>query len=89
MNDSTLLPHLATANDQMGEIQTAILARDYGALQGLLLQQAVVLHKIGMDFIEKSCSHEPIRHKRACIDVGLRAFNMARKTMASIKYLEG
>ena len=80
---------LITASVQLQEIKTAISSGNYDALQGLLLQQAVVLHKIGMDFIEQSCDQGPIRSKRAYCDLGFRALRQSQRTMLSIKMLEG
>lgn len=87
MNTETL-PSLTTATHQLKEIETAIRSRDYGALQGLLLQQAAVLHEMGMFFIDKSTQQDSTRHKRICIDLALRAFGQSRKAMSNIKNLE-
>lgn len=87
MNAETL-PSLTTAAHQLQEIEAAIQQKDYRTLQCLLLQQAVVLHEMGMVFIEKSTQQESLRYKRACIDLGLRSFGQSRKAMASIKSLE-
>lgn len=82
------LPSLVTAEHQLQEIETAILSRNYGALQGLLLQQAAVLHEIGMAFIERSSQQDSFRYKRTCLDLAIRSFNQSRKAMSSIKLLE-
>lgn len=82
------LPSLTTATQQLQQIETAIQSKNYGALQGLLLQQSVILHELGMAFVERSGQQDSFRHKRTCLDLALRAFNQSRKTMESIKYLE-
>ncbi len=48
------LPELTTATNQLEEIQVAITACNYSALQNLLLSQTFILHKVGIDFLEKS-----------------------------------
>jgi len=82
------LPSLTTAANQLQQIETAVKRGDYGTLQGLLLQQSVILHELGMDFITRSSQQDSFRHKRTCLDLALRAFNQSRKTMESIKSLE-
>jgi hypothetical protein len=82
------LPSLTTAANQLQQIETAVKRGDYGTLQGLLLQQSVVLHELGMDFVNRSGQQDSYRHKRTCLDLALRAFNLSRKTMESIKSLE-
>jgi len=88
MSKAELVPDLTKANIQLSEIKAAIISGNYESLQGLLLQQSVILHEIGMVFFQKSNDSESVRHKRACCELGCRLFNQARKTMESIKHLE-
>ncbi|MBV5330327.1 MAG: hypothetical protein JZU65_22305 [Chlorobium sp.] len=83
-----LMPTLTKADSQLQEIQASILSKNYGALQGLLLQQSIVLHEIGMFFVERANEQEPIRNKRTCLDLAFRAFSQSRKAMMSIKNME-
>lgn len=84
----TTLPEITTATNQLAEIQEAIAGGNYTALQSLLLSQTLILHKIGVDFLEKSNEVQKLKLKTACIDIALRAMGRSQKAMASIKSLE-
>jgi hypothetical protein len=79
---------LDIANIQLTEIQSAIATGNYSALQYLLLNQAVSLHKIGIEFVEYSKTLDRMVSKKTCIDVALRAFGQSQRTMATIKFMK-
>lgn len=86
MND---LECLDSASDQLAEVRTAITAGDYSSLQGLLLNQTVILHKLGIELIDLASSQTAVKHKCAYVDIALRALGQSQKTMTSIKLLKG
>ena len=83
MND--VVPRLDTAAIQLTDIEKAISEKNYSALQSLLLHQAVTLHTVGMDFLEKSEEVTKLQYKKTCIDIALRAFAQSQKCMSAIK----
>lgn len=86
MND---LECLDSATVQLDEIRSAITAGDYSSLQGLLLSQTVILHKLGVELITKAADQERVRLKCAYADVALRALGQSQKAMVAIKSLQG
>jgi hypothetical protein len=84
MND---LESIDSATAQLDEIRTAITGGDYSSLQGLLLSQTVILHKLGVEFIAKSKEQAVIKHKAAYVDIALRALGQSQKAMRAIKLL--
>lgn len=87
MNNNQLLPESTITSLQLEEVKNAVTSGNYTALQGLLLQQAVVLHQLGMTLIEQSTGHQNIRTRGAYLDVALRALGQSQKAMNSIKTL--
>ncbi|GEM_PF-7069305 len=87
MNDLQSMPDLSVATKQLEELQSAIAAGNYSAIQEILLHQALTLHRVGMGFIEQSSSMGPFSVKRACIDLGLRALGQSQKTMVAMKMI--
>jgi hypothetical protein len=84
MNDLQLLD---SATAQLDEIRSAISAGDYSSLQGLLLNQTVILHKLGVELIELASTQAAIKYKAAYADIALRAFGQSQKAMGVIKLL--
>jgi hypothetical protein len=87
MSNNQLLPDLTITPQQLEEVKKAVTSGNYTALQGILLQQAVVLHQLGMALIEQSTGHQNIRTRGAYLDVALRALRQSQKAMNSIKTL--
>ena len=88
MNELECIPALDMATNQLTEIQGAITAGDYSVLQEILLKQAVVLHNLGMSFIEKSNEATKLQYKIGCMDIALRSLGQSQKTMLSIKMMK-
>jgi hypothetical protein len=80
---------LDSATVQLDEVRTAITTGDYSSLQGLLLSQTVILHKLGVELIAKSTEQGTVRHRCAYVDVALRALGQSQKAMGAIKSLQG
>ena len=87
MNDLECLDSPA-AIAQLDEIRTAITAGDFSSLQGLLLSQTVMLHKLGVDFIARADEQATVRHKCAYADIALRALGQSQKATLAIKSLQ-
>ncbi len=85
MND---LESIDSATAQLDEVRAAITGGDYSSLQGLLLSQTVILHKLGVEFIAKSNEPMAIKHKAAYVDIALRALGQSQKAMGAIKLLK-
>jgi hypothetical protein len=82
------LPALDSATTQLEEIRATIAEGDYSSLQGLLLTQTVMLHKLGAEFIRKADEQTTVRHRCAYADIALRALGQSQKVMVSIKSLQ-
>jgi hypothetical protein len=80
---------LSIAEKQLTELETAISAGNYSALQNILLRQAISLHKVGFEFMAKSEESGKLRYKQACMDTGIRAFAQSLKVMRAIKEMKG
>lgn len=85
MND---LLTIDSATVQLDEIRTAITAGDYSSLQGLLLSQTVILHKLAVELIAKSSEQGATRYRCAYADIALRALGQSQKAMMAIKSLQ-
>jgi aspartate/glutamate racemase len=68
------------------EVERAISSGNYNPLQDFLLDQAILLNKTGMDFIELSTTTQ--HDQSSLIDIALKAFSQSQKTIAAIKRLK-
>lgn len=82
------LPDLTSATTQLAEMRSAINAGDYSALQGMLLHHSIVLHNLGMEFLDQSLKYPGLREKSAFLDIGLRALSQSQKAMGAVKMLK-
>jgi len=88
MDELECIPELDIVSSQLSEIHTAINAGDYSTLQRLLLNQSIVLHKIGMDFIGRSNEATKLQLKAVYMDIALRSLAQSQRTMATIKLMK-
>ena len=79
---------LAIASQRITDLQAAVAAGNYSALQEMLLAQAVTLHNIGMGFLEQSATTPRNGEKRSFIDLALRALSQSQKTLITMKMLQ-
>ena len=81
------MTELAIATTQLEELHKAVAAGNYSSLQNVLLAQAMTLHGIAMASISEADKIPSIKHKRAYIDLALRAFGQSQKAMQSVKMM--
>lgn len=79
---------LTIATQRINDLQAAVAAGNYSALQEMLLAQAVTLHRLGMGFLEQSANAHRFGEKRAFVDLALRALGQSQKTIATMKLLK-
>lgn len=76
---------IATVDKQLAELETAISAGNYSAFQTILAQQALSLHMVGIDFMQKAETGAKLKFKQACLDIAIRAFGQSLKSMRAVK----
>lgn len=87
MNELECLPDFTLAANRIDEIREAIKNGEYSALQEILLAQAVLLYKMGVEFIQKAASVEQLKYKVGCADIGIRALSQSTKMMLAMKVM--
>lgn len=79
------LPTITTAGKHLTELEDAITQGDISTINKVLAQQAITLHMVAMEFMQKADEAGKINSKKAYIDIALRAFGQSRKSMAMIR----
>ncbi|BCL59466.1 hypothetical protein DGMP_01590 [Desulfomarina profundi] len=75
------------AENQLIELEQAVSAGNYSALSQLLLQQALSLHLVGNEFLQKAEKYEKLYAKKAYLDVAFRAYGQSLKSMRAVREL--
>ena len=76
-----------SAELQLVELEKAIAEGNIEITNKILVQQAVILHQIGLEFVQKASENAKLGYKHLCISIAMKAFAQSRKSMSGVSNL--